>query len=123
MKLTYLALAGLLTAAVSCNDQPEEDQGREIGKLHLSKSHLKPGDQVEIAYQRDGDSSEAPKAYAYYLVGSNYYPVDIELKDSSAKWMGKLQIPDSVQAVSFHFKRGEKWESNDKKRLRRRTGR
>lgn len=114
-KLTYLALAGLLTAAVSCNDQPEEDQGREIGKLHLSKSHLKPGDQVEIAYQRDGDSTEAPKAYAYYLVGSNYYPVDIELKDSSAKWMGKLQIPDSVQAVSFHFKRGEKWESNDKK--------
>lgn len=114
-KLSYLALAGLLVAAVSCNDEPEKDQGREMGNLHLSKQHLKPGDKVKIKYKRLGDSTEAPEAYAYYLVGANSYPVDIDLKDSLGNWMGELQIPDTVQAVSFNFKNGKKWDNNEKK--------
>ncbi len=114
-KLSYLALAGLLVAAVSCNDEPEKEEGREMGNLYLSKQHIKPGDNVKIKYKKSGDSTETPEAYAYYLVGANYYPVDIDLQDSSGNWMGELQIPDTVQAVAFNFKNGKKWDNNDKK--------
>ncbi|MBC9796964.1 TlpA disulfide reductase family protein [Sinomicrobium weinanense] len=97
---------------MSCkNEKPEADQGKTIGSLYISKEKPSPGDSLYIRYTTD---KEAPSAYYYYAVHNNMYPVDIPIKDASGKWEGALAIPDSATAVTFLFKAGGEFDSNDK---------
>lgn len=106
----------ILAAVYSCsNQEKDQSQGRDIGKLHLSEANPQPGDNFGISYNTENDSTATPEATANYIVGARFYPVDIHLQDSSNVWKGQIAVPDSAQAVAFQFRVNGENESNDHK--------
>ncbi|MDR5590997.1 TlpA disulfide reductase family protein [Christiangramia sp. SM2212] len=108
----FMALA-VLVSVIACDEKKETDEGMEMGNLYLSKSKPQPGQDLLIKYNNQGE--EAPEATVNYLVGKKYYPADIDLKDSANALYGKISIPDTVHAMAFNFKSGDKYDSNDTK--------
>ena len=107
-----LALAFLVTIS-SCEDEKSEDTGMEMGNLYVSNSKPQPGDQLSIKYSKTG--AETPEATVNYLVGNQFYPTDIDLKDSAEAYYGKITIPDTVHAIAFNFKNDDKYDTNEDK--------
>ena len=110
--LTKLLALATLAFFTSCDDHVEDDKGMEMGNLYVSKSKPQPGDEILIKYS--GDHTEIPEATVNYLVGSSFYPSDIELKDSAEAYYASITIPDTVQAIAFNFKNGNNYEANNK---------
>ncbi|MFZ0491475.1 MAG: TlpA disulfide reductase family protein [Salegentibacter sp.] len=115
-KITQVMALGLLAVLSSCSNQEKENsKGQDIGNLHLSREYLHPGDSIRISYRAATDSATAPEATANYIVGTRFYPVDIDLQDSSGVWMGQIAVPDSAQALAFQFKVNGDNETNEHK--------
>ena len=104
----------ILFAGVSCADEPEKPEGQETGNLYLSQKDIQPGDELEISYKKQADSTEKPDGYIHYIVDDKYYSYDIDLKDSDDNWMGTVKVPDSATAIAFNFQNKSKWDSNNK---------
>ena len=112
----YVMALAIAIPFTACNSNKNETaQVMKIGNLELSKEHIKPGDNVRIAYLSEKESEAAPLAIANYLVKDKLYPTDIELTDSSGVWVGNIAVPDSASAIAFNFKFDDKFESNKKK--------
>ncbi|MGS2764739.1 redoxin domain-containing protein [Sinomicrobium sp. M5D2P9] len=97
---------------ISCkNDKTKaEDPGKTLGPLHVSSEKPSPGDSLYITYTTE---KKSPKAYYYYAVNDNFYPVDIPVKNVSGTWEGTMAIPDSATAVTFAFKTDGEFDNND----------
>ncbi|PTX42193.1 peroxiredoxin [Christiangramia gaetbulicola] len=110
--LTQLLAMAIFVSLSSCEEDKTKDTGIEMGNLYVSNSKPQPGEDLLIKY--DNQESEAPEATVNYLVGKKYYPTDIQLKDSANALFGKISIPDTVHAMAFNFKFGDKYDSNNK---------
>ncbi len=111
--LTQLLAMAILVSMSSCEEDKTKDTGKEMGNLYVSISKPQPGDEISIRYSKN--DSVMPDAMVNYLVGTEFYPEDIALKDSAEAWYGKIKIPDTVQAIAFNFKKKDIYESNDRK--------
>ncbi|MGS2740155.1 redoxin domain-containing protein [Sinomicrobium sp. M5D2P17] len=96
---------------ISCkNDKAEENPGKTLGPLHVSSEKPSPGDSLNITYTTE---KKSPKAYYYYAVHDNFYPVDIPIKNVSGTWEGTMAIPDSATAITFAFKTDGEFDDNN----------
>ena len=111
--LTQLLALAMLVSFSSCEDEKPEDSGMDMGNLHISKSKPQPGDEILVTYS--GDHSEKPEATINLINENNYYPVDLDLKDSADAWYGKMVIPDTIKAISFNFRKNDNYETNNDK--------
>lgn len=113
----YLCLFVLFVSCKQEKEKTETDPGMSIGMLHISKAEPKQGDSLLISYSplTAIPEKEQLDAYYTYFVGSKNYPVDIELKESNGMYTGSLRVPDSANAMVYHFKTGYTFEANDKK--------
>ena len=110
-----LSLCSVLFMASCQDEQKEADAGFHEGRLHLSASKPKAGQELRLQYEKADDTSEIPEATVDYMINKSSYPEDIELKDSADYWVGRISIPDSAMAMAFNFRKDLKYENNDKK--------
>ncbi len=112
--LTQLLALALLVLFSSCeDDKMQEDEGMDMGNLHISKSKPQPGDEILIKYS--GEFDDETEATVNLIDADKYYPVDLDLKDSANAWYGTMVIPDTIKAISFNFKNEDIFENNNKK--------
>ncbi|MGB8705127.1 MAG: hypothetical protein WCD31_08865, partial [Gillisia sp.] len=110
-----LLFSGILLLT-SCNHQENNDTGKQLGSLHISKSKPEHGDQLQLSYKSsDTISSEKTEGYVYYIVNENIYPQDLELRDSADVYLATVKVPDSVTALAFNFRTNDRNDTNDKK--------
>ncbi|MGB7786878.1 MAG: hypothetical protein WBL27_12315, partial [Salinimicrobium sp.] len=109
-----LSLCSVLFLASCQDDQKQDNLGLQKGRLHLSASKPQQGQELRLQYEK-GDASEMPEATVDYIVNKDFYPEDIELKDSADYWVARIKIPDSAMAMAFNFMKDYKYENNDKK--------
>lgn len=113
IRLLFLSVLYICT---SCEGDVEpEEMGMETGNLYISQSNPQPGDVLDIIYTPEADAEVAPEALMVAMTGENGYPTDVDLKDSSGVWIGHIKIPDTAQAVAFHFTIGEESDNNSGK--------
>lgn len=115
MKTTSLILVcGCALALVSCGEEKEnEDPGRDLGALHISKEFPQPGDTLLLTYE-PASAGEDPEVegYYHYFVGTEAYPQDIDFSDSAGVWQAKIVLPDSAVAVAFNLQQDEELDTN-----------
>ena len=114
-KLTQLLALAALTLFSSCEEDKKEDTGMKMGNLHISKSKPKPGDEIAIKYSTKNKEIEDFEATMNYIVHSEAYGLDIDVKDSAGVMLGTIKIPDSANAIAFNFRNSGEFEANDKK--------
>lgn len=114
MKRIFILLFAVFLV-ISCNDNNDSDPGIDIGKLHLSKAKPQPGETIHLRYQTDGKSEEKIETTLNYLLKDKMYSYDIDMKDSSGTLIGKIRIPDSIEAIAFNFNKNGRFETNNKK--------
>ncbi|GAA4318472.1 hypothetical protein GCM10023115_44370 [Pontixanthobacter gangjinensis] len=111
--LTQMLALAVLVSFSSCEEDKPEDKGMEMGNLYVSNSKPQPGEEIYIRYTKK--DSVMPDAMVSYLKGNDFYPQDIELKDSANAYYGKVSIPDTIHAIAFNFKKDEKYDTNNDK--------
>ena len=110
-----LLFSGILLLT-SCNNRENNDTGKQLGSLYISKSKPERGDQLQLSYKSsDTISSEKTEGYVYYIVNENIYPQDLELRDSADVYLATVKVPDSVTALAFNFRTNDRNDTNDKK--------
>ncbi|MDN3596656.1 TlpA disulfide reductase family protein [Zunongwangia endophytica] len=118
MKKLALPALALCAALTSCENNEPEDQGKDIGALHISKEFPQPGDDIKISYTAKDSIPQAEdekvKGTVNFMTGNGIYPQDLELKDSAKMYSSSIKIPDSVTAISFQFKQYGVEDSNKK---------
>ncbi|UJH92446.1 TlpA family protein disulfide reductase [Antarcticibacterium sp. 1MA-6-2] len=107
----------IVTILFSCqNEKKEQDPGRDIGDLHISKQTPQPGDTLLVAFRHQAAGDEDTlQAYYHYFVGTKAYPEDIALTDSAGVWYGQVIVPDSATVLAFNFHRDYKPFNNSGK--------
>lgn len=117
MKKIVLSALALCATLISCDREPE-DQGKDIGALHIDKEFPQPGDEINITYASDdsipSDESEQVKGIVNFMTGTGVYPEDIDLKDSAMLYTSTIKIPDTATAISFQFKQYDIDQNNEK---------
>ncbi|WP_417885776.1 redoxin domain-containing protein [Zunongwangia sp.] len=107
----------LCAALSSCEKQPE-DQGKDIGSLHISKEFPQPGDEITITYASEdsipSEEDEQVKGIVNFMTGTGVYPEDLDLIDSVMLYTSTLKIPDTATAISFQFKQYDIDQNNEK---------
>jgi hypothetical protein len=109
---TVFLIWGSLLIFFSC----QEDPGKEIGALHLSKQYPQPGDSIDLSYQLgEIDEETEIKAFYEYFVSTKSYPVDLNFTTSEGILKAGLVIPDSATAIAFNFSINGIVDNNEKK--------
>ena len=116
MKTTsLLQICGCALALVSCGDEKanNEDPGKDLGALHISKEFPQPGDTLQLTYDAaDAGEDTEVEAYYHYFVGPDAYPQDIDFTDSAGVWKATVVVPDSAVAVAFNLRQGDRLDTN-----------
>ena len=102
-------------ALVSCDEEKEnQDPGRDLGALHVSKEFPQPGDTLLLTYEAEAGEGEL-EGYFHYFVGTDSYPQDIDFTDSAGVWHARIVVPDSAVAVTFNLQQDEKMDNNNER--------
>lgn len=90
----------------SCNNE-EKESTLTMGEFEMSTNKIIQNEPFTITYNGDKKIDES---IFYNLVQSKPYAYDLNFNDNKAV----ITIPDSVSAISFHFKIDDKFDNNNK---------
>lgn len=97
---------------VACQTE-QKDETKDLGALVISDGTPSAGEELQVSYQAEKEADV--DADFYYLVGTNVYAQDMDLKDSDTVYKGTVMVPDSATAIAFHFSNDEVLDTNGKK--------
>lgn len=107
----------LLVFFVSCK-QWDKAQKLQLGALKLAPSNPKPGERLRVVYYPSEGGLQGEKdihGTYYILVGPRLYAEDLSLTGRGDTLKAEIALPDSAQALAFHFESAYKKDNHQRK--------
>ncbi|MFI2742661.1 redoxin domain-containing protein [Zhouia sp. PK063] len=112
-KIYSIFIVAACIALYACSKK-EQDPGKDMGALHISKTKPMPGDELLLTYSPK-DSVKEITAYYMYFTPKQSYAEDVIFKDSLGEWTSSIKIPDSATFIAVSIKTDDNLDNNEDK--------